>query len=71
MTIDKCVCYDRSFRRIYKESNQNGIDTLEDVQSIMNICDKCKLCNPYIEEMFKTGTTTFNKIYELEKNKKI
>jgi len=62
MNIDKCVCYDRSFRRIYKESTQNGIDTLEDLQDIMNICDKCNICNPYIEEMYRTGETTFNKI---------
>jgi bacterioferritin-associated ferredoxin len=52
MKITKCICYDRSFRRIYKESIQNGIDTLEDVQNIMNICNKCKLCNPYVKKMF-------------------
>lgn len=62
MTINKCICYDRSFRRIYKESIQNGIDTLEHVQSIMNMCDKCQMCNPYIEEMFKTGQTEFKEI---------
>ena len=62
MKIDKCICYDRSFRRIQKESHENGIDKLEDVQHIMNICNKCKLCNPYIEEMFKTGKLSFDKI---------
>jgi bacterioferritin-associated ferredoxin len=62
MKIDKCICYDRSFRRIYKEASECGIDTLENVQSIMNICNKCKLCNPYIKEMFKTGQKEFNKI---------
>lgn len=67
MKIDKCVCYNRSFRRILKESTENGIDTLEDLQRIMNICNKCEMCNPYIEEMYKTGKTEFNSI--LNKNR--
>jgi hypothetical protein len=62
MEITKCVCYDRSFRRIYKESIEDGIDTLDDLQRIKNICDKCCMCNPYIEEMFRTGKVEFNEI---------
>jgi hypothetical protein len=62
MKIDKCICYDRSFRRIYKESSENGIDNLEDLQKIMNICNKCKLCNPYIDEMYKSGKLEFDYI---------
>jgi bacterioferritin-associated ferredoxin len=68
MKIDTCLCFKKSFKRIYKESIENGIDTLEDLQNIMNICNKCKLCNPYIDQMYKTGETTFNQKYELEKN---
>jgi bacterioferritin-associated ferredoxin len=60
--IDKCICYNRSFRRIHKEATETGIDTLENVKSIMNICNKCQLCNPYIVDMFKTGKVEFNKI---------
>lgn len=62
MIIDKCICYNKSFRRIYKESIENGINTLEDLQGIMNICNKCCLCNPYVEEMYRTGKFTFEYI---------
>lgn len=64
MKIDKCICYDRSFRRIYKESSENGIDNLKDLQSVMKICDKCKMCNPYIEEMYETGKVSFDNIFK-------
>lgn len=60
MKISKCICFDRSFRRIYKESSENGIDNLEDLQKIMNICNKCKMCNPYIEKMYS------DKIFEFD-----
>lgn len=60
MKIDKCICFNKSFRRIHKEASENGIDTLEDLQRVMNICNKCKLCNLYIENMFSTGTVVFN-----------
>ncbi len=66
MKIDKCVCYDRSFRRIYKESSENGIDNLEDLKSIMNLCNRCEMCNPYIKRMFKTGEVVFNEILPLD-----
>jgi hypothetical protein len=57
--IDRCVCFNRSFRRIHKESSENGIDTLDDLKRIMNICNKCCLCNPYIERMYETGELSF------------
>lgn len=62
MTIDKCVCYNKSFRRIHKEAVEKGIDTLADVQNIMNICNKCLMCNPYIEEMFENEIFEFDRI---------
>jgi bacterioferritin-associated ferredoxin len=62
MKIDSCICYKKSFRRIYKEATENGIDNLEDLRDIMNICKKCEMCNPYIREMFLTQKFEFTEI---------
>lgn len=45
--ITKCICYNITFEEILKLS------------SIENICNKCKMCNPYIKESIKTGMTKF------------
>lgn len=68
MKIDKCVCYNKSFRRIYKESLENGIDTLKGVREIMNICNKCKMCNPYIEKVFELNKFEFDELL-VDKNR--
>lgn len=57
--ITACVCYRRSFRQILRESRENGIPSLEDVKEKMNICNKCEMCNPYMEYAFLTGQTEF------------
>lgn len=60
MKINKCICFDRSFRRIYKEAIQDGIDNLPDLQRIKNICNKCELCNPYLNVVFEEGKFEFS-----------
>lgn len=57
--INQCVCYRRSFRQILKESHENGISSLEKVKDTFGICDKCEMCNPYLEYTFLTGQTEF------------
>lgn len=62
MKIDSCICYQKSFRRIHTESIRDGIDTVEDLKRIKNICNKCEMCNPYLEITFKKGVFEFNDI---------
>jgi hypothetical protein len=50
--ITHCICYDLSIKDIV---NLLVDKTLED----LDICDRCRLCNPYIEESLKTGITEF------------
>jgi len=45
--ITHCICYNISFGDILKLS------------SLDNICNKCRMCNPYIQEAIKTGITEF------------
>lgn len=56
--ITKCVCYNISFKEI-----------LETNKSLDGICDKCRMCNPYIEEALKTGIVEFPIDYKIEKLK--
>ena len=60
--IDRCICYSRSFSSIKEEATNKNIYSISEIKKILNICNKCCMCNPYIEEMFKTGKTTFNRI---------
>jgi len=45
----KCVCYDIPIEDIVEAAEFLGIESVEEVISEMGICDKCRLCNKYIE----------------------
>jgi bacterioferritin-associated ferredoxin len=62
MNIDRCICYDKTFKEIYEESLKVGINTLEQVRDDLSICDRCEMCNPYIDEMFKSEIFKFDRI---------
>ena len=57
--ITQCVCHRLSFKQILRESHKNGIPSLREVKEKMNICNKCEMCNPYLEFTFSTGQTEF------------
>lgn len=60
--ITHCICYDLSIKEI---SDLLVYKTLED----LDICNKCRMCNPYIEECLKTGIAEFPIDYFKSKNK--
>lgn len=45
--ITHCICYNLSIEDIIK------------LPSIDGICNKCRICNPYIQESIKTGMVKF------------
>lgn len=55
-----CICYNISIEDIVKLSSIDGI------------CNKCRMCNPYIEESRKTGIVKFpiNYFKNYDQNKK-
>jgi bacterioferritin-associated ferredoxin len=57
--ITHCICYDLSFKEIKSILDTNNINTLEELQDKHDICDKCCMCNEYIERMIHTGETKF------------
>lgn len=59
--IDACVCYNKSFENILEICLEENITNLKDLKEI-GLCDKCCMCNPYIDEMMETTETKFERI---------
>ena len=58
--ITSCICFKKSFKQILKIADDNSFKYLSQIQKEFNICNKCRLCNPYIRRMLITRETTFN-----------
>jgi bacterioferritin-associated ferredoxin len=61
MPVDRCICHQISFLEIKEISKQKGLKSIEELQELKISCTNCKLCVPYIELMFETGETVFNR----------
>ncbi len=57
--IDRCVCFNVSFKDILEEHRSTN-KPIDDIKISMPCCTKCKLCSPYIKKMYETGITEFN-----------
>lgn len=58
--ITHCICHKISFADILKLAKENHIDRLPALKQKLNICNKCRKCNPYVREVLKYGVTSFN-----------
>lgn len=59
MPVDRCICHDISFTEIQKIAQANGYTSIEEIQNAGLSTTSCKMCEPYIRAMLKTGTTSF------------
>lgn len=59
MSVSRCICHQITFKEIKSLADNQEIDTFEELQFLKISSTKCKLCEPYIREMFKTGKTSF------------
>lgn len=59
MPVDRCICHKISFLEIKRIADENGYQSIEEIRKADLACNKCKFCEPYIEELLKTGKTTF------------
>lgn len=66
MLIDRCVCFNVKFADVKKIMDDKRFNTLEEVQTVIDVSKNCKLCRPYLEKMLQTGETEFNYIIEKE-----
>ena len=65
--VDRCVCFDRPFPELYgiaqklqAASSTSTMPTLEELQEETEFGLACRICNPYVRRMLRTGQTTFD-----------
>lgn len=49
----KCICNDVPLVNAYYLIKKHNIETIEELQEKVKICDKCKRCKPYIIDLIK------------------
>lgn len=59
MAVDHCICCHISFDEIKRIAESKGITDTEGLRNEGISCTNCKLCVPYLENMFETGKTSF------------
>jgi bacterioferritin-associated ferredoxin len=60
MSVDRCICHKISFSEIKKIAEKNGYSTIEELQKANISSTNCKLCQPYVKEMLRSGKTSFS-----------
>ncbi len=59
--VDRCVCFDVSFRELKAYVDETGCDR-EGLTARFGCGRGCAMCVPYIERMLETGRTSFDLI---------
>ena len=67
--VDRCVCFGRPFDELYAiatrlkvASTTSTMPTFEELQEETAFGLACRICNPYVRRMLRTGQTTFAEI---------
>jgi bacterioferritin-associated ferredoxin len=61
ISIDRCVCFERSFVELKIRAQENKLDA-DGIARRYGCGSCCGLCRPYIERMLETGQTSFHEI---------
>lgn len=64
--IDRCYCYEKTFRELKGAAEESGAETVEELQSCVTFGEDCGLCHPYVARMLKTGTVVFSETIEAQ-----
>jgi bacterioferritin-associated ferredoxin len=59
MKVDRCVCFDVSFRRLKAHADEHGCG-LAQLQATFGCGRACAFCLPYLRRMLQTGETSFD-----------
>lgn len=62
MTVDRCVCFGRTFADLQAVAERTGAATVEALQAHAAFGRKCGLCRPYVRRMLATGETVFHEV---------
>ncbi len=58
--VDRCVCFDRPFVELLAIARARDATSLEALQEETDFGLACRICNPYVRRMLRTGQTTFD-----------
>ena len=62
MTVDRCVCFGRTFADLKRVADRTGAASAEALQAHAVFGRKCGLCRPYVRRMLATGETVFHEV---------
>lgn len=57
--ITHCICYKLPFLLILEIAKSKNLKSIEEIKEKERICNKCCLCNKYIQESLETGKIEF------------
>ncbi len=65
--VDRCVCFGRPFPELYaiaksmqSKSATSTLPTFDELQDETAFGLACRICNPYVRRMLRTGETSFD-----------
>jgi NAD(P)H-nitrite reductase large subunit len=61
MKVDRCVCFEVSFKTLKAHADETGCD-LDGLKARFGCGRGCGLCVPYLLKMLETGQTAFDLI---------
>jgi bacterioferritin-associated ferredoxin len=64
MQVDRCYCYQQSFADLKRIADEQGAETVADLQEHVLFGQNCRLCHPYVRRMLKTGEIVFDEVIE-------
>ena len=62
MTIDRCLCFGRTFAELAGVAAETGARTVPELQAHAEFGLKCQICHPYVRRMLRTGETAFHTV---------
>lgn len=62
MTIDRCLCFGKTFAELAEVADATGAETVAELQEHALFGRKCALCHPYVRRMLRTGQTVFHEV---------
>jgi bacterioferritin-associated ferredoxin len=61
-SIDRCICFQRTFAELQEVAQTHGIKRLEVLQEHIPFGGNCGLCHPYVRRMLRTGEVVFQEL---------
>ncbi|REL24313.1 hypothetical protein DYD21_19090 [Rhodohalobacter sp. SW132] len=58
--VNRCICSNIRFEEVLADARRLSIKTVEELRDREICAVNCRLCEPYLERMLKTGETEFD-----------